>query len=58
MSDNFIYNNIENNNNYNPNQHNVFNQALPNPDSFDLSFDLSSEEEPSFINNLDNNLNN
>ena len=58
MSDNFIYNNIENNYNYNSNQHNVFNQALPNPDFFDLSFDLSSEEEPSFINNLDNNLNN
>ena len=57
MFDNYIYNNIENNYNYNSNQNNFLCQASPNPDTSDLSFDLSIEDKPIITNNLDNNFN-
>ena len=55
ISDNYKYNNIKNNYNHNSNQNNFLSQALPNPDFSNLSFNISAEEEPSFINNLNNN---
>ena len=52
MSDNYIFNNLENN--YNLQQYNILDQISPNPGCFNIPFNQYSQKPP-FINNKNNN---